>query len=209
VPGFALYLLWSRRHRRGDHGGSVRLGAGLLAAGGALRWLGASGDVAWLEAISLLLSLAGLAALWGGRPALHQAAPAIAFLIFMVPLPYRVETALGAPLRRMAVEAGAYALRCCGLPAFGSGNTIVVDEFRIGVVDACDGLGMSYMFLALSVAAALVVRRPLVVRALLVASAIPIALAANVGRIAATGLLSVTVGKGVADLWSTTTWPAG
>ncbi len=85
------------------------------------------------------------------------------------------------------------------MPAFSSGNTIVIDDFRIGVVDACNGLGMSYMFLALSVAVAVMVHRTPLDRLLLIAGAIPIALVVNVARIVATGLLHVLAGGRVAD----------
>ena len=145
--------------------------------------------------MSLLVGLTGLVTLCGGWTTLPWAWPALAFLIFMVPLPYSVETVLGFPLQRTATEASTYALQVFGLPAFSSGNTIVIDDFRIGVVDACNGLGMSYMFLALSVAAAIMVSRPLLDRLLLVLGAIPIALVVNVARIVATGLLHILVGK--------------
>jgi exosortase/archaeosortase family protein len=120
------------------------------------------------------------------------------FLIFMVPLPYAMETALGFSLQRIAAAAGACMLQIFGLPAFSSGNTILIDDLRIGVVDACNGLGMCYMFLALSVAVAVIVHRPPLDRLLLVAGAIPIALVVNVARIVATGLLHVLAGGRVA-----------
>ncbi len=164
-----------------------------------LRLLGVYTYFSWLDAISLLVSLTGLVILCSGWATLPWAWPSLAFLIFMVPLPYRVETALGFPLQRMATEASTYALQVFGLPAFSSGNTIVIDDFRIGVVDACNGLGMSYMFLALSVAAAIMVARPPLDRFLLILGAIPIALVVNVARIVATGLLHVMVGRRIAD----------
>jgi exosortase len=199
VAPFALYLLWIRRRFRPDHAGPSWPGLVLLAIAGAVRFAGAYAYMSWLEAFAFLISLAGLVALCGGRAALPWAWPSVAFLIFMVPLPYAIETALGSPLQRMATEAGACALEVCGLPAFSSGNTIVIDDFRIGVVDACNGLGMCYMFLALSVAASVMVDRPPLDRLLLIAGAIPIALVVNVARIVATGLLHVLVGGRAAD----------
>jgi exosortase len=161
--------------------------------------VGAYAYISWFEATSLLVTLAGLCCLWGGWACLRWTWPAILFLIFMVPLPFRVETALGTPLQRMATVASTYLLQCFGLPAFSSGNTILLDDFRIGVVDACNGLGMSYMFLALSVAAVLLIHRPTLDKLLIVASAVPIALAANLARITAAGLMHEVMGKRVAD----------
>jgi exosortase len=198
VPAFALYLLWTCAPLRWDRPRRRWLRLLAIAAAGALRCLGAAWYFSWFEAISLLLTLGGLCWLWGGWATLRWTWPSLLFLIFMVPLPYRVETALGSPLQRIATDASTYLLQTLGLPAFSSGNTILIDQVRIGVVDACNGIGISYMFLALSVAAALIVRRPLLDGLLLVASAVPIALLVNVGRIVATGLLYVMFGRRVA-----------
>jgi exosortase len=143
--------------------------------------------------------LAGVAVLAGGWPALRWSWPALVFLVFMVPLPYRVEHALGAPLQRVATVASNYTLQTIGLPAVAEGNVILIGDARIGVVDACNGLGMLFMFLAFTVGTALVLERGLVEKLFIVISAVPIAVAANVMRITLTGLLQVTAGGRVAD----------
>src|SRR4029077_18020581 len=102
--------------------------------------------------------------------------PSMVFLAFMVPLPYRIETALGAPLQAIATTASTFLLQTLGFMAFAEGNVIELDEAQIGVADACNGLSMLVTFIALSTAAALVVRRPLVDRLVLVISSIPVAL---------------------------------
>ena len=78
--------------------------------------------------------------------------------------------------------------------AFAEGNVIQLNEAQIGVVEACSGLSMLITFIALSTAAALVVKRPLLDRIVLVASSIPVALLANIARITLTGILHDTVG---------------
>jgi exosortase len=200
VPVFSLFLLWLRRDRLAA-GAAQPSGWGipLIAAGEALRLVGARYSSNWLGAIPLLPSLAGLSLLLGGWRALRWSAPSIAFLAFMIPLPYRVEMGLGYPLQRIATLASSYALQTFGLPAVAEGNIILLNEARIGVVEACNGLGMLFMFFAFAVAVALVVRRPLVDKGLIVLSAIPIALAANIARITVTGLLHETAGGVVAD----------
>src|SRR5262249_12886158 len=103
VPLFSLYLLWQRRdHLANAHWGIDWRGLPLLAVGMLLRFAGAYVYFDWLDAVSLLPTLAGICVLFGGRAALGWAWPAIGFLLFMVPLPYRIETALGQPLQRMA-----------------------------------------------------------------------------------------------------------
>lgn len=201
VPLFSAYLLWSRRavlaapDRRLDW-----LGLPVLLAGLAARAAGTAFFVEWLAAAALLPCLAGLALIAYGRAGLRWAWPAVAFLLFMVPLPYRVEVALAHPLQRVATAASTYALQTLGFLAAAEGNTIrMAGGVRLGVVEACSGLSMLVIFFALATAAAVVVRRPWYERALLVASAVPIALVANITRITVTGVLHQTAGSEVAD----------
>ncbi len=195
VPIFAAALLWMRRGRlAGECAGPSSWGLALLVFGAAVELGGAYYHIQWLEGISLLPYLGGLALIAGGREYLKWAWPSIAFLAFMVPPPWRIETALGSPLQAMATGASTYLLQTMGFMAFAEGNVIQLDQASIGVVDACNGLSMLMTFLALSTAAAMVVRRPLLDRLVLVASSIPVALAANIARICLTGILHETVG---------------
>jgi exosortase len=157
-------------------------------------------NLEWLAGASLLPCLAGAAWLVGGRSALAAAWPALAFLLFMVPLPYQVETALSGPLQRFATLASTYALETLGFAAIAEGNTIRMGAIRLGVVEACSGLSMMLIFFAITTAAAIVVRRPWYERALLLASAVPIAVAANVLRITVTGVLYKLVGGETAEM---------
>jgi exosortase len=200
VPAFAIFLLWTRREVLFARPCEPSWwGLLLIALGVALKFAGAYYYVEWFESISLLLSLAGLAVAAGGWHALRWSAPAIAFLFFMVPLPYRAELALGAPLQRIATLASTYGLQTLGLPAVAEGNIILMNQARIGVVEACNGLGMLFMFFAFAIGAVLVINRPLEDKVVIVLSAAPIALLANIGRITLTGLLHETVGGKVAN----------
>jgi exosortase len=201
VPAFALFLLWYRREEAARvEPGIHAWGTILIAVGIALQLAGAFIHLEWVETLSLLPSLAGLFALIGGWPALRWAWPAIAFLFFMIPLPYAVENAVGQPLQRIATLSSTFALQTLGLSAIAEGNTIAMDHARVGVVEACNGLGMLFMFFAFSVAVALLIDRPLVDRLLIVAGAIPTALLANILRITITGLLHETVGSETANM---------
>lgn len=199
VPLFAAWLLWSRRGRlelatmRSSWWGLV-----WVLAGGALKVLGAHYFLGWFDMISLLPSLVGVVMLIGGGPALRWAWPSIAFLAFMVPLPYRAEMVMGAPLQGLASSVSTYILQTCGVSATAEGNVIVLDSGKINVVESCNGMGMMFMFLAFATGVALVSARPIIDTALIVASGIPVALFANILRITVTGLLQVTLGDKVA-----------
>ena len=150
--------------------------------------------------LSLLPILAGLFAMGGGWPALKWAWPALFFLFFMIPLPYAVENAVGQPLQRIATLSSTFALQTLGLSAIAEGNTIAMDHARVGVVEACNGLGMLFMFFAFSIAVALLIDRPPGDRLLIVAGAIPTALLANILRITITGWLHEKVGSETANV---------
>ena len=200
VPVFALFLLWTRRGELAARPlDSNAWGVGLIAAGAAAKLAAARYYLPWFEAASLLPCLAGLALLVGGRTAFAWAGPAVAFLLFMIPLPYRVEMALGYPLQRVATVSSNYALQTMGMPAVAEGNIILLDDIKIGVVEACNGLGMLFTFVAFAVGVALVIRRPLLDKVILILSAAPIALLANVTRITVTGVLYKMVSNRVAD----------
>jgi exosortase len=152
-----------------------------------------------LEGLSVIPYIAGIALLVGGWNILRWAWPSIAFLGFMIPLPWRVETALGPPLQWMATEVSTYVLQTLGFTAYAEGFVIQVNDTRIGVVEACSGLSMVLTFIALSTAMAMVVRRPLFDKILLVLSSIPVSLAANVFRITLTGILHEGIGEHAAS----------
>ncbi len=200
VPLFSLALLWLRKDRIAaakpmpSTWGLVFLGLGaaLQLTGGYIRHDSVVG-------LALLPYLAGICLLVGGWRILEWAWLSIAFLVFMIPLPWRLENALGPPLQSIATTASTYLLQTCGFMAFADGYVIQLNDARIGVVEACSGLSMVMTFIALSTAAALIVRRPLLDRLVLVASSIPVALLANILRITVTGILHDTVGGHAAD----------
>src|SRR5262249_53881458 len=117
--GFSGRRAVARRPRRRPGGGGRPRAPPARARdrGGRVQLGGAYYSYEWFEAAALLVELAGLALLLGGWPALRWAGPSIAFLIFMVPLPYRLEGALSHPLQRIGTVASTYALQTLGLPA--------------------------------------------------------------------------------------------
>jgi exosortase len=198
VPVFALVVLWSRREFRPNQlEAPCWWGLGLLGVAVLLRFTAAYFYMEPLDGLSLLPLVAGLCLVIAGWPALRWAWPAIAFLGFMLPLPYQVEMALAQPLRSLATQASTYLLQIFGYPALAEGNVIIIDDVHLGVIDACSGLGMLFTFFALSTAAALIISRPHLDKWLVIASAIPIALAVNILRITLTGMAHLTWGPEV------------
>ena len=194
VPLIAVGVLWARRGRLRPEasGGLVPApslwGLPLLLAGLILRYWSVETFAEWFEHLALVVCAFGVVWTAGGVTALRWAWPACAFLLFMLPLPHRLEVAAAGPLRSAATAASVYLLQAGGVPAVAEGNTILAGaDVRVDVVGACSGLRMLMVFFALTTAAAIFTEsRPLWQRAAMVAAAVPIAIASNVARIALT-----------------------
>lgn len=201
VPFFAAYLLWYRSpmlataevHASG-------WGLAFMGVGMVLRLVSTILAIEALDAYSILPMLAGLVLLLGGKHYLRWAWPAIAFLAFMMPLPFQMEMALAQPLRRLATIVTTYILQTLGYPALAEGNVIQIDQVPLRVADACSGLGMLVTFFALATGLALVASDRLGEQFVIVVSAIPIAVVVNVMRITATAVVHQTMGSEAANL---------
>jgi exosortase len=190
VVPIAIAFLWTRRKLfPRDELRMSWLGLTLIAGAVALRVAAGRWYLESVDGWSMLLWLAGTVWLLGGPTCLRWCWPSIAFLIFMVPLPFRVENAMSRPLQRMATETSGWILRCMAQPAVTEGNTILLGEHHLEVEQACSGLRVFMGIAALAFACVLFIRRPLWEKALLVASTVPIAILANSLRIVATGFL--------------------
>ncbi len=200
VPVFSGYLLWKRRDRmqftpvRGAAWGIPLL---LLAA--TMRWASAYYYFALLDPMSLVPCLAGLTLLLGGWKAFDWAWPAIGFLVFMVPLPGFAAGLLSHPLQRIGTIASTYLIQMAGIPSFARGNVIVLPQTELGVVEACSGLRMMMLFVAVCAGVALAMKGPVLLRLVVLLSAAPIALVANIARITGTGFLYQVVDAEIAD----------
>lgn len=201
VPLFAAYLLFTKREDLAKVSWKWNAwGLTLILVGALLKVAGTVYYFDWLDAFSLLPALAGVVLLVGGWGALRFSWPSIAFLVFMIPLPFRVERAMGWPLQIIATRASTFILQTCGLAALADGNIIHMSHGDVGVVEACSGMGILLLFFAVSTGLALVIKRPLFDKIVIVLSAIPIALISNIVRVSATGILHETVGEKIANL---------
>lgn len=182
------WLLWLRRDRiprtwRGD----ARMGLAWIAGSVVLHAAAVALFITPLQGWSLLMWIAGMCWLLGGRAVLAWCWPALAVLMFAIPLPYRAEQWLSLPLQRGATTLSCGLLQCLGEPAVAEGNVILLRELRLEVAEACSGVRLVMGFVAMSFLYAVVTGGPFWRRSLLLAAAAPIAVLANAFRIAATG----------------------
>jgi exosortase len=142
-----------------------------------------------LDGWTIPIWLAGVTLWAAGWRFLLWSAPALAFLWFTVPLPYRAESMLSAPLRSLAADTSVYLLHCVGQPAFSEGTTIMLDHRQFDVAKQCSGLRMLMSVVALSFAYIVLTPLPWWKKLALAAAAVPVAVAANVLRVAVTAIL--------------------
>lgn len=194
VPLVSGYLLWQRRGllRGADLSptwSAIAVGVGCLVLSGIIRTASLILFARILDPAAIVPCVFGLILLLGGWGAFRWAWPSALFLIFMLPLPGFVSTLLSHPLQRAATIASTFLLQTLGVSAMAEGNVIALRDGQLEVVQACSGLKMMSLFVAVCVAAAFIMRRPLLDRILVVVSAPLNALAANIIRITVTGVL--------------------
>lgn len=195
VPLFSLWLLWARRERlSGLELSPSNWGLLALAVGAGVQLLGGYFMMDPVSAVALIPYLAGTVLLLGGFPLLKWSWIPIAFLAFMIPPPWRLESVMDSALQSLATQASTFTLQCLGMMAAAQGNVIQLSETQLGVAEACSGLSMLITLIALATAVAIVIERPLGDRVVLVLSSIPVALIANVARIVLTAVLQETMG---------------
>jgi exosortase len=186
----ALFFLFERRSRRPNSiKGPAWGGLSLLLVSGLLRYASGRLFLTSLDGWSIPFAIGGILWLALGRAWIAWSWPCIAFLVFMVPLPWRVETYCSVPLQKVAATCSTWGLQCLGFSAIQEGNTIVLGITRMEVEQACNGLRMLIGVTALTFGLLIVRKMEWWQRVLLILSIVPISLAANCIRIIVTGLL--------------------
>lgn len=187
VLPMALVILW----RLWPEPAALRLrpspwGLGLLVLIlGARAWLYQQGEY-WLETATIVPAVGALIwTVWGGAT-LRRLWPAVAFLIFMLPVPGAFDSRLSLPLQGLAARGSCTILRLLGFWVINQGNLILVGSEQLEVARACSGLAMLVSLAATVSAASLLIPMEWWKRLVLLASIVPIALLCNMIRIMAT-----------------------
>jgi exosortase len=192
IPVFAAGLFWMRRQQLTMVPALERwVGVAILLVSLLLRLYASYYDYNPLDRLTFIGCLLGVCQMVGGYKMLRWAGPPVAFLVFMFPLPSRLENTVLIWLQNGAARASTFILQLLGVPALREGNHIIIDKLPLEVADACSGLRMGTIFGAMSVALAMIIDRPWWDRLTILVFAIPVALATNIIRIVATALLYI------------------
>jgi exosortase len=199
IPLFSLGLMWLRWQPFQESVPAMErwLGLLILAIGLSVRLFAAKYTILPIDRLSFIPSIFGAFMLVGGFHAVRWAWPALAFLVFMFPLPTAIEVNVLNRLQRMATISSTFVLQTLGVAAFRTGNLIQNPGMGqpLNVAEACAGLRMATIFGALAVAMVFIIDRPWWDKLVILLSAIPIALIVNIVRITVTAVLTMWVGQ--------------
>ena len=187
VPFIAGYLIWTRRREiAGTAEGPSWRGLPLLFIGLAVYVAGMLGGEPFLARLSLPVALFGGVALVGGWAVVRHMGAGIAYLFFMIPLPYVTLADLTDRMRMFDATVTAGVLPWLGVPVFQDGYLLHLANMTLEVADVCSSIPAIASFLALAAAYGYVNRRPPAAQAILILSAVPFGILSNIVRIVAT-----------------------
>jgi exosortase len=190
VAPFAATMLWLRR--KSFPADSTVPGWGglvLLAVSVAVRYAGERLFLTPLGGWAMVIWLCGAVWLVAGRRVFLWALPALLFLLFMVPLPFRIEQLLSWRLQTITTMLSTAILESLGQPAVAEGHTLYLGEHVLEVEQACSGLRMFMGITAVAFAFVVLQRRPWWEKLILVLAVAPVAMLANSIRVVTTALL--------------------
>ncbi|MFO0012677.1 MAG: exosortase/archaeosortase family protein [Planctomycetota bacterium] len=194
VPVFSAFLLYRTREQwlpcieSAKSWWAIGGGAGLVSLALAMRAGGILGRSLSLEGASLAVLLAGIVCFLGGGRMVWITSAALAFLLFMLPIPAGVNEFLRGELQKYATQGSVFVMQTLGLPASNQGNVIKLPNSEVGVVEACSGLRILASLGAMAFAVCVLMEKRWLNRILIFASVIPIALAVNISRIVVTAI---------------------
>lgn len=221
IPFIIGYILWAERGRLAAIEKRPRILLGMSAVVAALLalWAGTAGAELFVQRMSLVLLLAGVALYFWGWRLLKAVTVPLLLLVLAIPIPAIIFNKVAFPLQLFASRCAVAVMRLFDIPVLREGN--VIELFPLGsmttkkleVVEACSGIRSLMTLVTLAVVFAYFTSpsngdgdgdnrhsRYAVLRAtLIVLAAVPIAIITNAARVSGTGVLSHKYGTQVAD----------
>lgn len=215
VPFVIAFIIWNERERilESSIGPSVWVGSMAVAAALAVLAAGTLGAELFVQRISLVLMLAGIAIYIYGARSLSLLAVPIALLVLAIPIPQILFNRIAIPLQLWASQTAVWGIRLFEVPVVRKGNVIDIlplgatQTFSLEVVEACSGIRSLMTLVTLALVLAYITRvregkgiggftTPDLWRAIiLTAAAVPIAVLTNAARVTSTGILTFYYGK--------------
>ncbi len=183
VPIVAIAMVLVRRMRmRHCKPSGALLGAFLVALG----WV--SLDYGFYHAKQALWHLGAVVVMLGcmlsilGKNVVFRFFPAIAVLIFLVPVPGRIRQQIALPLQTWTAQAAQTGLEICGVETEISGNTLRINGQPVTMAEGCNGMRMVFPLILVTYAFCFALPLRNAVRFLILLASPLVALFCNVMR---------------------------
>jgi len=195
VPLVSAWLLWQKRAElKAAVQSTDNFGLAIMIVAGLMFVLGNAGAEYFTMRLSFVVALFGLTMFLFGRSIVRLVWFELAFLCFMIPIPYVIYYALTFPMQLFASKVTAGILSSIGMAVYRQGNILhLPDGTSLEVAEACSGMRSLVSLLALGALYAYLTQKRFSAKVILFLSTIPIAVAANVFRVFVTALLATAV----------------
>src|SRR5687768_14789864 len=192
VPPISAFLLWSRREdlRRQPVAPSRGWGLAVVIVVLAVLAIGQVAAIQVVQQLAFIGLIAGLVLYLFGPVHLQIAAPAIAYLLFMVPMWDGLTEPLHWPFQNNSAKLGVAIIQAAGIPVHREGTLITLPNVVMEVARECSGVNYLVAVLALAVPLAMLRLRKTWRRVVLIVSALIVAALANGLRVALIGALA-------------------
>jgi exosortase len=179
-----IYSLWQKKEEL------VRLplrssgfGLALLIISLILYILATYAEIKTGAALAMVVSIVSVVLFLYGFALFREILFILLFLIFMIPVPAQIYSAMTTPLQLVVSQVSVWFVALFGLPIFREGNVIHLPEHTLEMVQACSGLRSLMSLLTLSVIISYFSLRSNWLRLFLLFSAVPAAIIVNIIRV--------------------------
>jgi exosortase len=202
VPLVALWMVWVRRLRF-RHCRTTGTAMGLLMAlfGWGVSSYGFYHGMQSLWHGGSVLVVLGCIVTVLGKQLLFRFFPAVAVLVFLVPVPGMIRQQIAIPLQTWTAQISQVVLEVVGVPVERSVNQLTVNGIPVNIIEACNGLRMVWPLILMSYAFSFGLPLRNSVRFAVLAASPLAAIFCNVVRILPTIWLYSYHTKKVADLF--------
>ena len=191
VPIVAGYVVWQRRDQLAATPAKTNWwGLAVVMFAGLLSVVATLGVELFTARLSFVVALVGTVLFLGGTQWVKLLSFPLALLLFMIPIPAIIYSALTLRLQMLASALGEILITAMGIPVLREGNTLKLPSQTLDIVDACSGIRSLLSLLFLSLVYSYFTDKKVWMRWALLAATVPIAIGANGIRVAVTGLLS-------------------
>lgn len=145
VPVVAAWMVWVRRHRlRYCKPHNTAMGFAVAIIGWAATTIGFYTGTQSLWHGGAVLVVIGCAMSVLGKHMLFRFLPAVAVLIFLIPVPGMIRQRIAMPLETWTAQASQLAFDLIGITVTRHGNMLTLNNHPVNIAEACNGLRMVF-----------------------------------------------------------------